>query len=153
MVCPFVHFPLIIVFDLQFLITSLVFSYFSCLCLWVVHSWLPFPFFAGQEGRMQNLKLPPLKPLRPFDCIDPTFKLFGFSSFRYWAYLMKIIPKTRRFGTLKNIINVSMLLFVEKYLCLSYYVKLQTSVVPLWLLKKLLTSRVYYDFYLRLIAN
>jgi hypothetical protein len=46
-----------------------------------------------------------------------------------------------------------MLFFVEKYLCLSYYVKLQASVVPLWLLKKLLTSRVYYDFYLRLIAN
>jgi hypothetical protein len=66
---------------------------------------------------------------------------------------MKIIPKTCRFGTLKNIISVIMLFFVEKYLCLSCYVKLQASVVPLWLLKKLLTSRVYYDFYLRLIAN
>jgi hypothetical protein len=66
---------------------------------------------------------------------------------------MKIIPKTRRFGTLKMTINVIMLFFVEKYLCLSYYVKLQTSVVPLWLLQKILTSRIYYAFYLRLTAN
>jgi len=36
-------------------------------------------------------------PLSPVVILLPqTFKLFGFRIFRFWAYMMKVIPESRR---------------------------------------------------------
>ena len=57
------------------------------LCLWFVHSWFPFPFFLSFWSPTLAILV------RPF---ANTFKLSEFQVIRYWAYLMTIIPETRR---------------------------------------------------------
>jgi hypothetical protein len=52
------------------------------------------PLGIGDLGRFGISCLGPLVFLLP-----KTFKLFGFQIFRLWAYLMKVIPGTRRVRT------------------------------------------------------